>query len=71
MSTAFYSPTHTVIADIRTKQTSLERYKSERDAATAWIQRLQANRGATKEDWLEFSKRICVAADRYLNAAAD
>ncbi|HUZ33200.1 MAG TPA: hypothetical protein VMV19_14025 [Xanthobacteraceae bacterium] len=55
-----------------TKETAMGRYKSERDAAAAWIKQLQDDAGATKEDWLEFSQRIRSAAERLLqdNAAA-
>jgi hypothetical protein len=47
--------------------TVLQRYRSERDAATMWIEQIQLSRVATKADWLEFSDRICVAANRCFN----
>jgi hypothetical protein len=50
-------------------QAVLQRYQSERNAAAAWIRQIQTDGVATKEDWLEFSKRICGAGERCLNAA--
>jgi len=53
-----------VIANIGTKGTALQRYKSERDAAMAWVKHLEVSGGAIKEEWLEFSERIRFAAER-------
>jgi hypothetical protein len=48
------------------QQAALQRYRSERDAATAWVRQLQATGMATKEVWLEFYERIRIAADQCL-----
>lgn len=55
-----------VIADIGTKETTLQGYRSERDAAMALVQQLQLRGVATKKDWLECSERIRLAAERFL-----
>jgi hypothetical protein len=59
------------IANHGATPTALQRYRSERDAATMWIRQIQLNRVATKADWLEFSDRIRVAASRCFNAAVE
>jgi hypothetical protein len=58
-----------MIASIGTNENTLQRYKSERDAAMAWVEHLQVNGVATKQDWLEFSERIRVAAERLLKGS--
>ena len=51
--------------------TALQRYAFERDAASAWIRQIQLNGIATKEDWLDFSEKIRIAADRCFQAASE
>jgi len=71
MSIDFPRQRGAVIANIGTKETALQRYKSERDAAIAWVKPLQVSGVATKEDWLEFSERIRIAAERLLKDSAN
>lgn len=52
--------------EIRIGETALRRWQSERDAANASVRRLQASRIMTKKDWLEFSEKIRIAAERVL-----
>jgi hypothetical protein len=71
MSIDFPRQRGAVIANIGTKGSALQRYKSERDAAMAWVKHLQVSGGATKEEWLEFSERIRFAAERLLKESAN
>jgi len=71
MSIDFPRQRGAVIANIGTKETALQRYKSERDAAIAWVKPLQVSGVATKEDWLKFSERIRIAAERLLKDSAN
>jgi hypothetical protein len=71
MSIDFPRQRSAVIADIGTQETALQRYKSERDAAMAWVKDLQVSEAATKEVWLEFSERIRIAAERLLKESAN
>jgi len=70
MSSVFHDQQAGGRAGIATMQTPLARYEFERDAATAWLKGLEATGGPTKEQWLEFSDRICVAAQRLLAESA-
>ncbi len=71
MSIVFHRQQDAVIGNSGTKETALKRYESERDAATASIQHLQASGVVTKGDWLEFSERIRIAAERFLKENDD
>jgi hypothetical protein len=66
MSTVFPRQRIVGLARGAVRLTPLQRYKSECEAATAWIKHIQNTGIATKEDWLKFSERICAAGARLL-----